>query len=220
MKQSSHGISLPDRDAHFEDVLSRPKKKGDVGLYQPHIYRMVLAQLDPDRRRLAIDVGAHVGLLSLQMAEDFERVVAFEPWGENEECFVANLRGRENVTLHNAALGDHNGTCQLRIVPHNSGANFIDAGQPPHKWAAELVECQMRRLDSYGYVPDLIKIDVQGYEEQVLRGALGTIESCRPMILIEEAGLGDDEAAIRLLEKWGYEELCRWTKDRVMAWGG
>ena len=91
MKRTPHGVWLPDRDTHFNGCLSNPKKKGDWGLYQPHIYRMAIKSVDANSRRVALDIGAHVGLLSMQMAKDFTGVVAFEPWDDNAECFDKNV---------------------------------------------------------------------------------------------------------------------------------
>ena len=221
MKQTAHGIWLPDRDKHFAEVLSHPKKKSDWGRYQTHIYRMVMEHLDEHHRRVAVDVGAHVGLLSIQMAEHFKYVIGFEAWEENAKCFRRNVEA-PNVRLINRALGNKCGGATLRIIPDNSGANFIEnTNATPHPVAGELWNVPMQRLDSYDLQDvDLIKLDIQGYEEQVLLGAQDTIMRNKPVILIEEVGLSGDDRAIHLLSTWDYQEAERWTKDRVMIWQG
>jgi FkbM family methyltransferase len=224
MKQTEHGIWLPDRDEHFAEVLSHPKKKGDWGQYQTHIYRMVLKSVwerPPEARwRTAVDVGAHVGLLSMQMAPDFQRVIAFEPSADNAECFKLNVEA-PNVTLYPVALGARMGAAALRLGRNNTGDNRVEVNGPPDYPVGELSKVRLHPLDMYELEDvDLIKIDVQGYEAEVLRGACDTINKNKPVLLIEEVGLGGGEHAIYLLNEWGYQEAERWTKDRVMTWQG
>lgn len=67
----------------------------------------------------------------------------------------------------------------------------------------ETHELQLRRLDDYDLAPDVIKADVQGLEEQVIRGGLHTIRTHRPCLILETP----DPSLIRLLGELGYEAM-------------
>lgn len=139
------------------------------------------------RDRLAIDVGGNIGIYSYHMRRLSRGVITFEP----NPVYAARLRsiglGRR---LQEVALSDHAGAAELRIPiweGHEApGMASLEAAAVPQTTLARTVPVALRRLDDYVFGPiGFIKIDVEGHEEGVLRGAAETIQRDRPTLLIE-----------------------------------
>jgi FkbM family methyltransferase len=122
----------------------------------------------------ALDIGANIGLYSIFLAElvgGEGKVFGFEPDPSLFEAAVANSRenGKDRIlTLQNLALGSQSGHGTLHRSSFNSGDNRMSAS-PTHK---DSVAVRIERLDDV--LPDVkidfIKMDVQGWEAEVLRG--------------------------------------------------
>jgi FkbM family methyltransferase len=138
------------------------------------------------RGALAIDVGAHVGVLSLFMSKRYTQVVALEP---NPLC-VNRLRRTmpDNVFVIAAAAGDRGGAAKLR-VPRHSGRAVAALGslvaRTDNDADVQTHRVVKLRLDDVVSDPvDFLKIDVEGFEPEVLAGAQ-RILSGRPVVMIE-----------------------------------
>ena len=150
------------------------------------------------------DVGANLGLMTLFFARKVGReghVVSFEPHPKAFEPLRRNVQVNafKNVTLINKAVGCETTTMEL-IVP--SGSLLVSTFVTDHaeSWLRRtgdtLVERALVPVDTIDNVvasgslpvPDLIKIDVEGYELQVLGGSVKTIEAHRPAFFIELHG--------------------------------
>lgn len=121
------------------------------------------------------DIGANIGIMSRMFASRGGIVHAFEPSPSALELLEVNTADLPNVTIHRVALSDGEGTTRFNELYGNSVSSISKEG----------IEVPMRTLDSIGIMPTVIKIDVEGYEHRVLRGAAETIRSCRPVILFE-----------------------------------
>ena len=135
--------------------------------------------------KLALDIGAHVGIWTRRLANDFDKVIAFEPLKKHIECHKKNCEGLENVTLNEVALSHKKGTNIITTRDTNSGMSTMD--EPRWKWKKSFPQMiESRTLDSYRFPKiDFIKMDVEGWEEQVLEGATETILKYRPRMYIE-----------------------------------
>ena len=148
---------------------------------------------------VALDIGAHVGIWSMRLAEKFKRVYAFEPvpkhiecWKQNMQKFINEHSELENIsTLNTVALGHENGTNTM-IVPNttNSGrATFVEKQFPPLKGTFHnfpKIQVETKTLDSYEFEQvDFIKMDVEMFELKVLQGAENTIRKHKPIMYIE-----------------------------------
>ena len=167
------GVYFPDDDRHFMTL-----KGGNPQLvlnYQ--LDRVAVALRETRFRRVAVDVGAHVGLLTRKLAEMFERVISFEPDPRNFECLEANTRKFKNVTLYNKALGEQPGLVSMdrQDLANTGNRQVVEGGK------IERVTLDSLRLEEL----DLLKIDVQGYECYVLEGATKTLRYCRPTVILE-----------------------------------
>jgi FkbM family methyltransferase len=192
------GVWLPDEEEEIAKFL-RAEQVDGVGVYQ---YTKLKAALEHVKQwRNAIDVGAHVGCWSMQMAKKFKKVYAFEPVERHRECFVLNA---PNVELYPYALGEKPGMVRLTKGIKSTGDTHIS---PKGEYEAEL-----RTLDSFGFKEvDFLKMDCEGYELFVLRGGERLIQECKPAIVVEQKpnkgsqyGL-HDTAAVRWLVERGYK---------------
>ncbi len=180
-------------------------------------------------RTLAIDVGAHVGSWTFAMAEaGFKSVESFEPAPDTFECLKENakewradhpLQHFGYVGLTNCALGEE--TCKMgmredqRYAGGNTGGRYLKGDG----------EVWVRPLDSWGIdALDFLKMDVEGFEPFVLRGARATILRCRPVVLIEEKHRMahrynlDPGAARQFLTDLGMTEIGSCGSDYFFGW--
>ncbi len=195
---------------------------GSIGAYynaykayrwgDPYI-RLIASLADP--KRLAVDVGAHLGDYTFFMRRNASGCVAFEC----NPVLTAHLRrlfGR-SVDIRPDAVSDQAGTAELRIPLDEAtglGRATIEASNP---LAAEftgfkLVTVQTVRLDEAVRQPvGLIKIDVEGHELAVLRGAMRILERDRPNLIVEleeRHAPGCVAEAFALLGPLGYRGAC------------
>lgn len=158
--------------------------------------------------RLAIDIGAHVGLWTRDLVKRFTRVVAFEPVTAHRHCFTHNVPMR-TVDLYSCALGAQSGKAMMKVERENSGHTRIAEGGT--------YEVEVRTLDSFTFkFVDFIKIDVEGYELDVLRGGEQTLSTHRPVVVIEQKphnGEKDRYAASDFLLSLNYELAGRVIDD-------
>lgn len=146
--------------------------------YQYRKLERALALVPEDRRRRAVDIGAHVGLWSMQLVKHFEFVYAFEPNPVVADLWRWNVTAK-NAALREVALGKAQTTVGLKIYDGHSGHTQVSGGG----------DIPMATLDSFGFVDvDFIKIDVEGLEASVVKGAEDTIRRCRPVMVVEQKG--------------------------------
>lgn len=162
------------------------------------------------QRRLAIDVGAHIGTYASKMAGMFETVHAFEPAKRNYDLLVANTACYGNVTQHNYAVGASHGEAYFHIAGKSLS----------HHISIEPTDTvvQVRRLDAFKFeCCDFLKVDVEGYEYFVLYGAVDLIRDHRPLVMIEEK-FDPQRQASAFLVSLGYREVARIKHDRVFRY--
>lgn len=187
------GYKIPAYDKHFGGFLPE---------YQLKQYMEAVLQVTC--MRVAVDAGGHIGIFSDRMAKVFEAVHTFEPNPTNFECLKHNLARYKNVTIHNVALSDTNGTCTtVQGDANNSGDISIDPTQG---------DIPRRTLDSFNLKDvGFIKIDTQGHETQIIRGARDTLQRCRPVMLIELPS----KELVGLLDRWGFAIYAKHGKDVI-----
>lgn len=159
---------------------------------------------------LAIDAGAHRGVVTRKLARHFARVVAIEPGPLADQI--------EGAEVLRVALGDKPGRCGMADGKHNTGQRHCVPGE-----GVEVIA-----LDSLGLAPDFLKLDVEGMEYAALLGAEQTIRTHRPVIMLEENGLNKrygvaDNECKCLLESWGARHVLTLESnppdtDQIFAW--
>lgn len=140
------------------------------------------------RGRTFVDVGAHIGFYTMGLAPGFERVIAFEPsrfqygWLRRN----ASLNAYDHVLCEHVALGDKAGTARLNVLSYEGGLNSLSPEVASERTILDHYTVPVEVLDDRSLADvDLLKIDVEGFEIPVLRGAARTIAASRPVILIE-----------------------------------
>jgi FkbM family methyltransferase len=140
-----------------------------------------------DPARDAVDAGANKGTYSYFLARLARHVYAFEP---NPKMFKILRRAMaKNVTASPVALSNRSGAAELRI-PRQSKGGFSNQGgslsEAKISKNYKVVAVEARCLDELD-LGDIgfIKIDVEGFEQEVIDGARETIRRCRPTLLVE-----------------------------------
>lgn len=172
--------------------------EGEVGLF-----RQVLRPGD-----VAIDVGANIGAHTVFFARAVGptgAVLAFEPQRLAYQALCANaaLNSFPNVWCFQTALAEAPGRVPVPVLdpyrPHNFGG--FEVGRHPHGEPVPVA-----RLDSYPVnACRLIKIDVEGMELRVLKGASGLIERFRPALYVENDRFDRSAGLLGYLDSIGYE---------------
>lgn len=179
-----------------------------------HEIRHLLAHLAPGA--CAVDVGAHKGAYTHWMARAVGpggRVFAFEP----QPALAHRLRqalaaaGKGQVAVENLAISDRPGKLRLRIP---AGGTTCGATLEPREGPAVEFEVQVTSLDRYfedhpGLRVGFLKVDVEGHELAVFRGAERILRTDRPELLFEcearHLGTRPIGEVFRYLEDLGYE---------------
>lgn len=143
-----------------------------------------------------VDVGAHIGITALEFADAFPDAIvhAIEPGSENFERLESNLSGKPHIQRHKLAIGAAPGEATLMIEPDHPSTAHIGSGDG----ASETVEvmtfdtfCETRGIEQVS----LMKIDTEGYELEVLKGAAGMVASRRIDFIKLECGVNPDFGA-------------------------
>lgn len=131
------------------------------------------------------DVGANVGIYSVLMARRVAHVVAFEPVAATVDRLQRNLdlNAAHNVTVVNVALSDVPGEATMATTPGGAGGNHLIRGGDQGDVSVRVTTGD-EYASSHG-APDVIKVDIEGFEPDFVRGAIGVIREHRPMITLE-----------------------------------
>ncbi len=173
-----------------DSVASRIYWHGLDG-YEPETLRLYLHMLK--RSRTVFDVGAHNGLYALVAAtEQADRTIyAFEPVPRTFAFLEENIAANDlhNISAFCQAVSDKNGEINL-FIPNSIRLPAAASVLEELKDDTERVTVPTITIDSFvaeNQVADvnLIKIDVEGAEDQVLRGAQETLDRHRPAIVCE-----------------------------------
>ena len=154
-----------------------------------HIIKILLAiACDTSKKRVAIDIGANVGLMSRVLSKHYDCVIAFEPSSQNRACLYRNLDiGANNVIIFPYAVGSEDKLSILEINQENCGGTKIQ-GDLENKNSEKVQLVRLDKLtkimDSFGCI-SFIKMDIQGGEVEALKGSLETIQKHRPLMMIE-----------------------------------
>ena len=219
------GVYLPDGEKHLVEWMT---KSGEIidgrGTYQ--IKKLNAATSYCRNYRVAIDIGAHCGLWAIRLAKRFDHVIAFEPVAEHRECFMANLYGADNVTLIDAALGDHAGFVRMETAATSSGDTRV-AEEVQDGIALMTLDAALDAFPFSMHQIDFVKLDCEGYEWNALKGATDTIKRCLPVIIVEQKpgraqrfGLPETGAVQWLERTHGYRLAKEMSGDFIMVPAG
>lgn len=139
--------------------------------------------------RVSLDIGANVGCTALLLSNLSQHVHAFEPSPTTHHLLAMNTKQVDNVTTHCIGLGAKPKFSELIYDPANRSGGYVSAGAAlPDGYVTEKIE--IRTLDKvvkhYDVTDiDFMKLDVEGFELDVLRGAPKTLRRFRPIVALE-----------------------------------
>lgn len=148
-----------------------------------------------------VDVGANIGVTAIEYATFSKRVVAFEP---SPLAFMLAKRNVEanklskgiikdydieikaEIDLQNFGIGGSDTTLTFNENKVQLGLSSVYDGKSELSKKEHLITVPIRKLDSFNLTNvDFIKVDTEGYEYEILKGAINTIKNNRPIIQLE-----------------------------------
>jgi len=151
-------------------------------------------------KRNAIDVGCRDGEYTRYIHKDFEHVYCFDY--RRRKLFHKNV-DLSKITHFKCALGEGH-----KIIKVSGGGSMTSGKIPQEKWYDE----QLYTIDEFNFSDiDYIKIDVDGYELNVLQGAVNTIKKYNPLLIVEQEN-GDTRAIDFCKINFNYDILT-WDVD-------
>ena len=165
---------------YIKALVKRHLKKGEDELH--------LLPFLADKNKDSIDIGANKGVFSYLLSKLSSRVHAFEP---NPKMYDILKQIRiNNILTYQVALSSKPGFASLLVPMNEKTKKFSNEGASLSKvkvsGANKSVRVEIKTLDSYLFDNiGFIKIDVEGYEMEVLKGAVETLKQNKPILLVE-----------------------------------
>jgi len=170
-----------------------------------------------------VDIGSCIGDYSVWMASEGFKVFAVEPDPENFASLNENIRLNKfssQITALNFGLAEKDGVLPFSNASSNKGASKIVQDEnaegnikvPVHKWDNIVNTLHIAPNEKV-----LLKLDVEGMEEKVIRGMREFLKRQRNIILILEVKLGDEKNMRRLLQTTGNYSFERIDEHNIGA---
>jgi len=176
------------------DIAKRLDKNGR---FEDEMCTKIARELNEKPNPIFLDVGANIGLVSLSIASrcPTAKIYAFEP-GESQQKFLEkNVLSNglaDRIVVNCFAAGEKDGKAQFSSHHPDFGSNdgFFDTHRAGRSFSTKTVEVEVKKLDTWWNEKgrpqvDVIKIDTEGAELLVLRGASRLIERCHPVLFLE-----------------------------------
>lgn len=175
--------------------------------YEPKITKLLNNSLKKDS--IMLDIGANIGYYTLLSGQICKKVYAFEPEKDNYRILEKNIHlnsingkiPENKIIAENLALSDKMQELELEIQPFNKGGHSIVKNGRNTKWHKQIV--QATTLDEYFNnkdCPDYIKIDVEGYEAQVINGGRNVFRNAKLIVFEDNSSL-----AYNLIKDLGFK---------------
>lgn len=232
------GVWLPKTEVHMREWMVSGKRaervKGKITYQwwkQKAAMEAAATYLRDWSDKTFVDVGGHCGFWSMWWGLKMRKVVAFEPIPLFQTLFEQNVKNNgvrwDNVTLLPIALSSSKGELQMRVDPEDSGATRPYAPGEAQPWPP--LKVTVSTLDAelpdalYGRPVGVLKIDCEGFEENVVKGAAVTIDQHRPLIVVEQKfeqrhyGYEKDGAVNHLIRAHDYKPVKVISGDHIMV---
>tara|TARA_B100000519_G_C14089676_1_gene365685 strand:+ start:5 stop:634 length:630 start_codon:yes stop_codon:yes gene_type:complete len=194
---------VPSNDVHINDW------KSGKPFTQNKCLEKFIAYCEANNKKFnhILDIGAWVGTWSMAMNPYCGRVVAFEPDPVHYTCLVKNVA--DEIETHQLAVGSDTKMISLSDDNFTQAKRVIGDGEIP-----------MITVDSLNLSDiDVIKIDVEGYEMEVLKGAEKTLQTNKYVMIELNSNTGkygsSNQECMDLLQKNGYKLLLDHWPDKV-----
>lgn len=158
---------------------------GDV--FEPQMTSLFTALVDPGM--VVADVGANIGMTALLFSDLAKHVYAFEPGRSTYGIMAANVAHCNNVEPFNLGMGERAEDQTLTFCKKNRSGGFVSSSLKFENQAHSTEDIQIETLDGFFFDrpvrPDFIKMDVEGFEPAVLRGARALLARKKPIVVLE-----------------------------------
>jgi len=158
---------------------------GDV--FEPDMTAVFRALIDP--QMTVADVGGNIGMTALLFSELARHVYAFEPGRSTFGILRGNTDGIANIEPVNIGMGERCENQTLTFATSNRSGGFVSNDIKLSNASHTTEEIRIETLDSFFFNrpvrPDFIKMDVEGFEPAVLRGAHALIAQQKPTVVLE-----------------------------------
>jgi len=227
MKQFQE-IWMPDEEQELVEWMQNSGRIVDGrGTYQYDKIVAVLGQCRSFRR--CVEQGSHIGLWTRFLQARFDSIECFEPVSRLRDCWLRNIELTAGTSLWPFALGKESGRVSMLSNDYASGDSYLSTAVSRrvidgHVAKPADANVEMRTIDSFKFIDvDLIKLDAEGYEENIARGAEQTIRKWRPTIVIEQKrdmarkfGL-EPQGGVAYLKSLGYRVVREINGDFIMV---
>lgn len=171
--------------------------------------------------RSVFDVGAHLGQTTLHFRKSFPAasIHCFEPVEENFKKLKSNTKGKRKIKINRFALGSSQG-CVMMETGRSDQTHQIGRNQDKTPANGETPMIRMETIDSYmkheGIAGiDLLKIDVEGYELEVLEGAKDALEKRMVKAILAECDFDPEDT-----QHTYFNDLCNYLRSRNFSFFG
>jgi FkbM family methyltransferase len=159
-------------------------------VWEPHLVALFCSLIKKDN--VVFDVGANVGCVSILFSGLAEKVYSFEPSPTTFKYLSKNIEnaGLRNVTAYNFGLGSKEGESTITYSPESRSGAFVSnrLKNIGHNHVTEVIKIKtiddMIREQKISKI-DVIKMDVEGFEKEVITGARNTLNTFKPVTVLE-----------------------------------
>ncbi len=171
IEQLSGGLWVPSDDAQIEQW----REKGHPYMQDTCLDKLIEWCKKNDKKfNHIVDVGAWCGTWTLSMQQYAKNIHCYEPNNLHYGCLARNITPYSHVDSYNQAVGNEDGFVKLTEESATQNTRVL----------LEKGETKINKLDSLGYKDiDFIKIDVEGLEMEVLKGAARILENVEYLMI-------------------------------------
>ena len=171
IEQLSGGLWVPSDDAQIE----KWRKKGHPYMQDTCLDKLIDWCKKNDKKfNLIVDIGAWCGTWTLSMQQYAKKIDCYEPNNIHYECLIRNISPYTHIESHNQAVGNEDG--HIKLTKERATQNTRVLLEKGDIW--------INKLDHLGYKDvDFIKIDVEGLEMEVLKGAEKILENVKYLMI-------------------------------------
>lgn len=155
--------------------------------FEPHmvsLFKKLISKTDN-----VVDVGANVGLTSMLFSSIANKVVCFEASQSTFQFLTKNIKNNKlsNITPINLGLGNEDVATTITFNPNNRAGGFVS--DKLHIKGGHITEqIQLKKMDDvwdFNVRCNFIKLDVEGFEGNVIQGATGVLKTFKPIVVLE-----------------------------------
>ena len=180
------------------------------GNHEPLTTQIILKELDEGMN--CLDIGSNIGyyaLLESKKIGQSGKVWAIEPSPENFSTLEENIRLQNvgNIRAFNFAIGDKNGEVEF-VISKKSNWSKVKSKNDSIGLDDKIINVPLKTLDSFSIENnlkrvDLLRMDVEGYENKIILGSIQFLKQFKPIVMIEihKRIMGESETR-KILEKF------------------